>query len=472
MLLRQLQRPLLRPVAAAWRPAPLALLHGSSPSRSDTQLQSESEATPANDDTTVAPKKSLFEKLFPDEARKAAALRNSDPDGSNSPTPAQSLWAADLAEEDDEPPRMALDEELKEFAAGLSEDTHHSPFGQDFDGLGEVALRAKSMLILSAASKHLLESDFLRLGQKGKHVEGWVSGILKVIQARHPDTLAPQGHYFILFDTQAAAETYQAEATRRWELGKRYVAGAHHAQAHRWAAAPPTAAPGVVTERGTSAAASVAAFTLVPSSAKLRLRPSTAAPGPERLDTGGAALVAGRLAARCRTPHLVLLRLEGGRLPLAAVRAAVRQDGQHRALPWRILDREVEEPGSAAGRDDDTGILPFGSSGLRRARRREFEEGVRAAALHQADEESAARGEDPRGGGGEEDMMMETPLAHMDEAEARQYREYARFVIPFADDAEAQRFVRCWHRRELQVQVGAENSGVEANRLINATVLW
>jgi hypothetical protein len=41
------------------------------------------------------------------------------------------------------------------------------------------ALHAKSMLILSAASKHLLESDFLRLGARGKHLEGWVGGILK-----------------------------------------------------------------------------------------------------------------------------------------------------------------------------------------------------------------------------------------------------------------------------------------------------
>lgn len=41
--------------------------------------------------------------------------------------------------------------------------------------------RAACMLVLSAASKNLMESDFLRLGVKGRHVEGWVSGILKGI---------------------------------------------------------------------------------------------------------------------------------------------------------------------------------------------------------------------------------------------------------------------------------------------------
>jgi hypothetical protein len=39
--------------------------------------------------------------------------------------------------------------------------------------------RDLSVLVLSSASKTLEESDFFRLGEKGQHIEGWTSGIVK-----------------------------------------------------------------------------------------------------------------------------------------------------------------------------------------------------------------------------------------------------------------------------------------------------
>ena len=39
--------------------------------------------------------------------------------------------------------------------------------------------RDLSVLVLSSASKTLEESDFFRLGEKGEHIEGWTSGIVK-----------------------------------------------------------------------------------------------------------------------------------------------------------------------------------------------------------------------------------------------------------------------------------------------------
>ncbi len=85
-------------------------------------------------------------------------------------------WASHLFDDDNnngEPPRLAVPEELQD------DEENGMPAHDEAPGFYSPALRAKSMLILSAASKSLRESDFLRLGMKGKHVEGWVGGILK-----------------------------------------------------------------------------------------------------------------------------------------------------------------------------------------------------------------------------------------------------------------------------------------------------
>lgn len=42
-----------------------------------------------------------------------------------------------------------------------------------------MSTRAPSVLVLSAVSKTLEESDFFRLSPKGEHIEGWTSGILR-----------------------------------------------------------------------------------------------------------------------------------------------------------------------------------------------------------------------------------------------------------------------------------------------------
>ncbi|KAB8290430.1 hypothetical protein EYC80_010862 [Monilinia laxa] len=68
--------------------------------------------------------------------------------------------------------------------------------------------REASVLILNCASKTLEESDFFRLSPKGEHIEGWTSGIIKIIPGRDPQTLESLGHYFILFSSRAAALAY------------------------------------------------------------------------------------------------------------------------------------------------------------------------------------------------------------------------------------------------------------------------
>ena len=43
-----------------------------------------------------------------------------------------------------------------------------------------------SVLVLSTASKSLLESDFYRLGRQAKHLDGWASGIVKGTKLKPP----------------------------------------------------------------------------------------------------------------------------------------------------------------------------------------------------------------------------------------------------------------------------------------------
>lgn len=222
MLLRQLHRPLLRSVAAQWRPAAFSAApfhHGDNrhsinganknddigndgQERQQAEEQADGGGNAHGDPTPVPdrPKPSLFARLFPEDAKKKT---QPNLEGTSDADVVRNTWASQLAAAAAaaEPPRLTVPEELRDDADNIS--------AQLKSERASPAFRAQSMLILSAASKNLLESDFLRVGAKGNHVEGWVGGILKVIQARNPDTLEPQGHYFILFDTHESATAYR-----------------------------------------------------------------------------------------------------------------------------------------------------------------------------------------------------------------------------------------------------------------------
>ncbi|KAI1210013.1 uncharacterized protein F4807DRAFT_81774 [Annulohypoxylon truncatum] len=432
MLLRQLQRPSSRSLAAlaAWRPtlAATAPLHGSSrrqeskstppPSPDESEPKSDQDdeqptSTPAS--TSSSP--SLFEKFFPNEAKQARLSSNP--------------WSSPLfPEPPDTPPEIP---DLSDL------DIDTEPTSTSTSTSGEVPLRAKSMLILSAASASLVEPDFLRLGPQGYHVEGWVSGITRVVQARDPDTLRPLGHYFVLFDSDESALAYQAEVARLWSLAKRHAqrpagrVGMHWSRKYndsknrggKGKGPPAGALPPDV-------AAQIKGFTLVPPSQKYQIGLSTAASTAkiEDLDIGGASFV-DRLADRAGSRHLVLVKVDGGRIPVDMLRQAIEEDGVERNLAWRVTDLRH-------------GILAFGTSGLKKADR---------AAMEQADEEEEGEvGDD------------------------RKYRRYPRFVVPFRDSAEAHRFVRGWHRRQLKIRMHAEGESKmvswDETRILNTSVLW
>ncbi|KAF3055607.1 hypothetical protein GL218_07054 [Daldinia childiae] len=435
MLLRQLHRPSSRSVAAAaWRLSHTALLHGSTtnrpihPSPSSTSSQTNS----SNQDDAPQPRRpSLFEQLFPDEAK--ALGKNATP---------KSSWASHLL---DDPPQPSPDTELNDN----ENDSNRKS--------GDVPLRAKSMLILSAASKHLAESDFLRLGPQGAHVEGWVGGISRVIQARDPDTLQPLGHYFVLFDREAAAAAYCDEVERLWQLGKAYVPGAHHRKGSSRSVPPP---PGLPSADGSSrdVAADLRAFTLVPPSQRYYLDVSSGFSRVriEELDIGGVAFV-DRLADRAGSKHLVLVSVDGGRISLDWLRQAIEEDGKDRNLPWRVTDLE-------------NGILPFGKSILKQEDKdaNDFEQVLRDQAARVTGGEDRVEGEENVKGEGVE--AKESTMA-----DDRGYRRYPRFIIPFVDNAEAHRFVRYWHRRQFKIRMDIEGDKPvtwDETRILNTSVLW
>ncbi|KAI1736834.1 hypothetical protein F4680DRAFT_430262 [Xylaria scruposa] len=447
MLLRQLHRPLLRSVAAAWRPAITSPQYGDSRSNSSTSDSNDHQHEASSSAAPLKPKPSLFEQLFPDEAKKSRAKikRASDADAPNN------TWVSQLFAEDNEPPRLAVPGELQDEGDVPAQETSE---------LWSPALRAKGMLILGAASKSLVESDFLRLGMKGKHVEGWVGGIIKVIQARDPDTLEPKGHYFILFDTHEAAVAYKDRLEQLWDLGKAYIPGAHHG---RWHAMQQPLYKGFRRNRtDEDIGALVRSFTLVPPSQRLNVQLSRAS--PERIAElyleGG---FVNRLAARAGSDFLVLIRLDGGRLTLDTLRRAIEDDGARRNLAWRITDL-------------DNGILPFGKSILKANDQPQAQAQVDSTDAEVSSQD--LQDDDTDHNGGESSNVSEKSIVNaIYEAKGggEKHRQYPRFIIPFTDEAEAYRFVQNWHRRELRLQMGGggkDQPSWEETRTINATVLW
>ncbi|KAI0817235.1 hypothetical protein GGR55DRAFT_8813 [Xylaria sp. FL0064] len=476
MLLRQLHRSLSRSVTAAWQPAtttasPAASRRGDSRSSSSNTRQQKGNGNSSQASTQRKP--SLFEELFPEDTK-----------GTNGTSAPSHLFR------DPEPPRLAVPEELQQheeeaFTAQDSDDPRVSPSAHG----------AKSMLILSAASKHLLESDFLRLGVKGKHVEGWVGGIVKVIQARNPDTLEPKGRYYILFDSDAAAAAYKDRLTYLWRLGKAHIPGAHHALKHRHQQPLPLGLSR--TSTGEDVAQLLRSFTLVSPSQKLLLQhPSTPRAVPDLVD---------ELRARAGSQFLVLVRLDGGRVTLDTLRRAVEEDGVQRNLAWRVTDLR-------------NGILPFGKSIVKAKDRVQaqvdaeteaeaavVDGGAHGDVISATDTSSSSnpfegfakategfRNEVDGGnesGNGDDHPPSPAPYpysgttsqtmvtaVHEAEVNDKAYRRYARFIIPFTDKEEAHRFVQNWHRRELKLLMGGrgtkDDPSWEESRIVNATVLW
>ncbi|KAI1766200.1 hypothetical protein GGR53DRAFT_487201 [Hypoxylon sp. FL1150] len=451
--------------AAAWPSIPTAQLHGSSrqlqspsPGLPSSQPEHDDSSNDSSNDGTQATAKttpSLFAQLFPDEAKKTPTQRLDE-------LP-KSAWSSQTF--DKPPPLTASTTSDHRPGAQDSHHAHYDPKPLSSRSSAEHPLRAQSMLILSAASKQLLESDFVRLGRRGAHVAGWVAGIQRVVQARDPDTLQPLGHYFVLFDSDAAAAAYRHEVERLWQLAKAHVPRPGlpmHGGRRRYAA---SGGKGGIEEVGEEAA-TVRSFTLVPPSMRYHLRQSGGrnSSSRERLDDfdlGGASFV-DQLVARAGSRHLVLVTVDGGRISTDTLRRAIEDDGVERHLPWRVADLE-------------NGILPFGKSVLKKhdmdssRDNKDRDKDIEQNLLDQAKRAMGRRGDE-----GDQDVEETRPNVDYVTAEDRQYRQYYRFIVPFTDGPEAHRFVRKWHRRQLKLRMslGEDEASWDETRVFNTSVLW
>ncbi|KAK7747753.1 hypothetical protein SLS62_008897 [Diatrype stigma] len=605
MLLRQLQRPLARSVApAVWpRVSPPAfagrlLLHGSSgdsnhndtppprdhdennytTQRDENQRQQEQQPTSSETETG---KPRLYDELFPEAKNNPRSPPLDDTQ--------HSRWASQILEE----PPPVLD----------------VPEGLDVDGEqpDTPVPQAKSMLVLSATSKNLVESDFLRLGVRGRHVEGWVSGILKVVQARDPDTLEPLDFYYVLFNSRASAAAYSLEVLRLWRLSKQEVALKTRTgttptttMMAKTAAVPLKSLSSADDDGGDGGgdsedlAQALRSFTLVLPSQRhfirhedyprtpleRRRRMQGAAPGGRPWAEALAETIRPQLQRQAEpqpqpqpeqrsnddnqhpssssspSPHspspspipspavmsdkltLVLLTIDGtsggdGRATPDALRRAIQDDGVERNLAWRVVGLAENDDAGGDGMNRYRGIIPLG---LGKSSTRQEDRLAEAAAAsekrekrrdqHQQkqreDEEvsnsnstaddatvTAEASSNNDGGGSAETSTSSSSSSSSEGSGKRKEREktkgkakgkgesteggvdwrhrlHTRFLIAFADEAEARRFVRCWHRRELmlpsrqrlqQVQMLTERNkeapvDLGEPRVVNASVLW
>lgn len=238
-----------------------------------------------------------------------------------------------------------------------------------------------------------------------------------------------------------------------WSLGKAHVPGAHHGRLHR---RQQLALPAGLrrTEQGEDVASLIRSFTLVPPSQRRHVL-QTSRLGPARIVE---AYLAGgfvdRLAARAGSPFLVLVRLDGGRLHLDALRRAIADDGRRRNLPWRIVADPVR---------GDPVILPFGKSIVKANDPAVPPTSTASEKVNDGNGHGNGNGTGSEKGGEEE------------KEEENKARQYPRFIIPFTDRPEAYRFVQHWHRRELHMSMGGgrfDEPAWEEARVINATILW
>ncbi|ETS83839.1 hypothetical protein PFICI_05715 [Pestalotiopsis fici W106-1] len=460
--MRQLQQPLktrLIIAAAAWRPRLLFSLpvRGSirwqSSTTTTTALENNPEAEAAVATATVGHEpaqasSSFFAALFPDEAkhrvrREQTWAQSREPGGS-------SISNHDL-DSSYPPPQTQSSSPLQQSERPLItyyENSSHHP---------RAASELRCTVVLAAASKNLAASDFFRVGAgRAAHVEGWVGGITKVVQARDPDTLEPLGRYYVTFGTAAAAAAWREEVKRLWELSRAYTPGvmrsrAYPATGNFGGAGIPVRVRGIdgTPAQLESTRREVQTFTLVPPDLRWSLDVAHYTPEERAMEIAGSLVE--KLCRKAGTRFLVMVAVNGGRISPETLRASIRDDNEERGLPWRVKNLDTLVGG---GKDGEWGIMPFGKSDAKALPGVTQEESLQQQAA------SATSGADRT-----DKVRSET-------------RRYPRFLVPFADEAEARRFVRHWHRRQLTLRMGHEDANDqtltewEEARVLDVTYLW
>ncbi|KAI4170790.1 MAG: hypothetical protein LQ343_004679 [Gyalolechia ehrenbergii] len=185
---------------------------------------------------------------------------------------------------------------------------------------GSVKQWNPAVLVLSRASKSLVDADFRRVAPKGRHIGEWT-----VIPGRDPVTFQQKNHYLLLFPNPSYARTYQNYVTKLHKLAQT------HTPTSLQSPLPPPA--GAVLE-GVDAQTLFQDYALCPPSQRISLV-SIFAPFGRTVRP----LIENRGYSQLTSPtdragRAVLFWVDGCAPTTRAVRSALDQDGRDRRLPW------------------------------------------------------------------------------------------------------------------------------------------
>ncbi|KAL8761923.1 MAG: hypothetical protein Q9184_001992 [Pyrenodesmia sp. 2 TL-2023] len=312
--------------------------------------------------------KSLFDEIFAEESENPTT--STDPD-----------------HDEIEIPRLPLSE-LGHFSRGNEEPQKSAT--EVTEAPDQVAVKHwnPAVLVVSRASKSLIDADFRRIAPKGCHT-GDATGPGDVLKGRDPITFQQRNHYFLLFPNTMYARTYQKHVMKLHKLAQR------HTPTSLQSPLPPTV--GTIIE-GEDAQTFLQEYALCPPSQRIwiismfapfgnTVKPLVEHQGYPQLTVPAS-----------RGGRAVLLWIDGHTPTTRAVKAAIDQDGRDRALPWAIegSSRSVEKLSLPTASPEDTeGLEPV-------------EPGIKG-------------------------------------------RSFARWIVTFVDENEARRFVRAWHRRPFRL---------------------
>ncbi|KAJ8058647.1 hypothetical protein OCU04_012823 [Sclerotinia nivalis] len=367
----------------------------------------------------IKPPTSLFEELFPEEQQRPPPFaipskRLKHPPPSKFPKLPTFDWTSNIETFDEaEVRRRAAEKERKDWNLVGKER------GREEEDA--VQRREASVLILNCASKTLEESDFFRLSPRGEHIEGWTSGIIKIIPGRDPQTLEALGHYFILFSSRAAALAYFHRTIELHTLSRTYqpnsvpLPDAFPSNPNR----PPSTLPHSPKELQSL----LRNFTLIPPYTRLSLRllQKPYRPAISTLLTTGSPLTLTNSRSQSQAQDTVLFTITIPSIGLSSwgLREILDTDGKRRNLHWRFA-RE--------------GAI------------------IRVGEKINVGSETGYRGENNIG-------------------RQKAYNTSARYILSFMDRAEARRFVREWHKRPCPLQKEYKE-GDEPPPIVNAEIMW
>lgn len=330
-----------------------------------------------------------------------------------------------------------------------------------------------------------------------------------VIQARDPVTLEPFDYYFVLFDSRASAAAYSEEVLRLWKLSKPRVAPSESQTSSHVLFPSRSLSSHSVGDGEDAEERAIRSFTLAVATQRHYIQgveyPRTPDERWERMwgagpgGTSWAESLSEKLWPAPTPPskdpspdrptlhfqrsghysrYLVLLGVLGGdgRTTPHALRQALKEDGEDRNLPWRIPGLEEA--------DESNGIVPLGKGisvkwkaprgASKRANNNDDVATSNVADTDQASAESETTALSVSAGITEASKSSEGPhnsnTEKSDAAASKNnvntkgrgtdrpvgrdwmYTRYMQFLVSFAEEAEAQRFVREWHAREVALQ--------------------